>query len=101
MGPVLVTADDPAVRAPQALAMRMWVNGELRHDFSTAHMDRGIPQVISDLSKVLTLEPGDVVSTGTHHQVPPDAEVINYPCVPSVRFVRRLRRLTHVIYETA
>ena len=65
MGPALVTSDE--VADPNKLALRMWVNGELRHDFSTGEMARFIPEVLEEVTKVLALEPGDVVSTGTHH----------------------------------
>jgi 2-keto-4-pentenoate hydratase/2-oxohepta-3-ene-1,7-dioic acid hydratase in catechol pathway len=65
MGPALVTADE--VVEPNKLSMRLWINDELRHDVSTAHMDRHIPELLVEVTKVLALEPGDVVSTGTHH----------------------------------
>ena len=65
MGPALVTADE--IDAPNELPIRLWVNDELRHDFSTSNMDRHIPELLAEVTKVLTLEPGDVVSTGTHH----------------------------------
>ncbi len=65
MGPALVTADE--VSDPNELGIRLWVNDELRHDFSSNSMARFIPEVLAEVTKVLTLEPGDVVSTGTHH----------------------------------
>ena len=65
MGPALVTADE--IADPNQLQIRLWVNDELRHDFSTNSMDRFIPELLEEVTKVLTLEPGDVVSTGTHH----------------------------------
>jgi 2-keto-4-pentenoate hydratase/2-oxohepta-3-ene-1,7-dioic acid hydratase in catechol pathway len=65
MGPALVTADE--VADPNQLGARLWVNDELRHDFSTNSMGRFIPEVLEEVTKVLTLEPGNVVSTGTHH----------------------------------
>ena len=65
MGPALVTADE--VSDPNELGIRLWVNDELRHDFSSNSMGRFIPEVLEEVTKVLTLEPGDVVSTGTHH----------------------------------
>jgi 2-keto-4-pentenoate hydratase/2-oxohepta-3-ene-1,7-dioic acid hydratase in catechol pathway len=66
MGPALVTADE--ITDPNALGVRLWVNDDLRHDFSTNSMDRFIPELLEEVTKVLTLEPGDVVSTGTHHE---------------------------------
>lgn len=65
MGPALVTADE--VVEPNQLPIRLWVNDELRHDFSTNDMDRHLPELLAEVTNVLTLEPGDVVSTGTHH----------------------------------
>ena len=65
MGPALVTADE--VAAPNELPVRLWVNDELRHDFSTSNMDRHIGELLEEVTNVLPLEPGDVVSTGTHH----------------------------------
>ena len=65
MGPALVTADE--VSDPNELGIRLWVNDELRHDFSSNSMGRFIPEVLEEVTKVLTLEPGNIVSTGTHH----------------------------------
>ncbi|MCB0063831.1 MAG: fumarylacetoacetate hydrolase family protein [Caldilineaceae bacterium] len=65
MGPLLVTKDE--VPEPNNLSVKLWVNDEQRHDISTASMDRHIPELLVEVTKVLPLEPGDVVSTGTHH----------------------------------
>jgi 2-keto-4-pentenoate hydratase/2-oxohepta-3-ene-1,7-dioic acid hydratase in catechol pathway len=65
MGPVLITKDE--LTEPNKLAIKLWVNDELRHDISTAHMDRHLPELLAEVTNVLPLEPGDVVSTGTHH----------------------------------
>lgn len=65
MGPVVVTKDE--LTAPNTLAIKLWVNDELRHNISTADMDRHIPELLAEVTNVLPLEPGDVVSTGTHH----------------------------------
>lgn len=65
MGPVLVTKDE--MTTPNNLGIKLWVNDELRHDISTAHMDRHLPELLAEVTNVLPLEPGDVVSTGTHH----------------------------------
>ena len=63
IGPYLVTADE--VRDPQALDIRCWVNGALRQNSSTADMVFSVPQLVSYISQYMTLEPGDVISTGT------------------------------------
>lgn len=65
MGPVLITKDE--VPTPNNLGIKLWVNDDLRHDISTADMDRHIPELLAEVTNVLPLEPGDVVSTGTHH----------------------------------
>lgn len=65
MGPALVTADE--IEDPNQLQVRLWVNDELRHDIPTADMARHVPELLEEVTKVLTLEPGDVVATGTHH----------------------------------
>lgn len=66
MGPVLVTADE--VPEPNNLRIDFSVNGDLRQSYSTSDMARHIPELLSEMSKVLTLEPGDVVPTGVHHE---------------------------------
>ncbi|GAA4426383.1 fumarylacetoacetate hydrolase family protein [Georgenia halophila] len=63
LGPYLVTADE--VPDPQNLDLRTWVNGELRQDASTSDMVFSVAMLVSDLSQVTTLEPGDVIFTGT------------------------------------
>jgi 2-keto-4-pentenoate hydratase/2-oxohepta-3-ene-1,7-dioic acid hydratase in catechol pathway len=50
---------------PQQLRVRLWVNGELRQDESTADMICRVDQLIAAASSVVTLEPGDVIATGT------------------------------------
>lgn len=62
-GPWIVTRDE--VPDPHALRMRMFLNGELRQDASTAEMIHDIWEQIAYLSTVMTLEPGDVLATGT------------------------------------
>ncbi|MEU8515846.1 fumarylacetoacetate hydrolase family protein [Kitasatospora sp. NPDC048722] len=63
LGPWLVTADE--VADPQRLPLRLWVNGELRQDGSTAHMIFPVLELICYVSQFMTLEPGDVIVTGT------------------------------------
>ena len=65
LGPVLVTKDE--IPDPNQLPLKLWVNDELRHDFSTAEMDRHLPELLAEVTNVMALEPGDVVATGTHH----------------------------------
>jgi len=66
MGPWLVTADE--IRDPQNLQVKLWVNGALKQDFNTSDMAHKIARCISWISSIHTLEPGDVVATGTNHR---------------------------------
>lgn len=63
IGPWLVTADE--VPDPHALTLRMKVNGELRQEANTGEMIHDIWAQIACLSTVMTLEPGDILATGT------------------------------------
>jgi len=63
IGPWIVTADE--VPDPQNLQLRVYVNGALRQQTSTALMAFNVAAQISHLSQVMTLEPGDVLATGT------------------------------------
>jgi len=62
-GPYLVAAD--AVGDPHGLRMRCWVNGECRQDSNTGDMIFRVPRLVSYISQYMTLEPGDIISTGT------------------------------------
>lgn len=66
MGPALVTADE--IPDPQQLQVRLWNNDDPRHDFPTSDMAHPIKELISEFSKITTLEPGDVIATGVNHQ---------------------------------
>ena len=63
LGPALVTRDE--VPDPQALRIRTWVDGELRQDDTTANMIFDVATLISYCSDAFTLEPGDIILTGT------------------------------------
>ncbi len=62
MGPWIVTGDEID---PHTLAIRTWVNGELRQDSNTKHLIFDCFALVAHLSEAFTLEPGDVVATGT------------------------------------
>lgn len=62
-GPWITTADE--IIDPQNLKLRTKVNDEMRQDSSTSNMFIKVCQVVSKLSKVMTLEKGDIISTGT------------------------------------
>jgi 2-keto-4-pentenoate hydratase/2-oxohepta-3-ene-1,7-dioic acid hydratase in catechol pathway len=62
LGPAVIPAD--AV-APNALRLRTWVNGELVQHDTTADLVFAFGRLVADLSQLITLEPGDVILTGT------------------------------------
>ncbi|MFK0401838.1 fumarylacetoacetate hydrolase family protein [Microbacterium sp. NPDC090225] len=62
LGPHLI---DASTVDPTALRVRAWVNGELRQDDTTAGLIFPLAQLVADLSQHFTLEPGDVILTGT------------------------------------
>ncbi len=66
MGPALVTADE--IADPHELQVKLWNNDNPMHDYPTSDMAHRIPELISEFSKITTLEPGDVIATGTNHQ---------------------------------
>jgi 2-keto-4-pentenoate hydratase/2-oxohepta-3-ene-1,7-dioic acid hydratase in catechol pathway len=63
MGPAIVTAD--AIGDPHALAVRTRVNGEERQSDVTSNLIFDIPRLLEFVSATITLEPGDIVTTGT------------------------------------
>jgi len=65
IGPCLVTADE--IADPHKLQIRLWVNGILKQDFSTADMANQIPRCIEWVSSIHHLDPGDIIATGTNH----------------------------------
>jgi 2-keto-4-pentenoate hydratase/2-oxohepta-3-ene-1,7-dioic acid hydratase in catechol pathway len=62
-GPWITTKDE--IQDPQNLKMTTKINGELRQNSSSSNMFIKIPEIISKISKVMTLERGDIISTGT------------------------------------
>jgi 2-keto-4-pentenoate hydratase/2-oxohepta-3-ene-1,7-dioic acid hydratase in catechol pathway len=63
MGPAIVTADE--IPDPHALDIQMIINGEVMQSSNTSNLIFPIPTLIEYLSGVFTLEPGDVIATGT------------------------------------
>lgn len=62
LGPALVPADEVD---PQNLTLRSYVNGEIRQDSSTSDMIFSVAELVRDISQYMTLDPGDIVNTGT------------------------------------
>jgi 2-keto-4-pentenoate hydratase/2-oxohepta-3-ene-1,7-dioic acid hydratase in catechol pathway len=63
MGPVLVTADE--IPDPGALGVRSYLNGRLMQDGHTSDLIFSVPHLVAFCSRAFTLEPGDVIATGT------------------------------------
>ena len=63
MGPCVLAAD--VVSDPQALPIKLTVNGQVKQDASTAEMVFSVPAIVAFLSELVTLQPGDVIATGT------------------------------------
>lgn len=75
LGPYLVTRDE--VPDPQALDIKLWVNGELRQDSNTVNLIFDVPFLLEFISQGITLLPGDLIYTGT----PPGVGVWRKPPV--------------------
>ncbi len=71
-GPWITTKDE--IEDPQNLKMTTKINGELRQNSSSSNMFIKIPEIVSKISKVMTLEKGDIISTGT-----PAGVILNKP----------------------
>ena len=94
MGPVLVTADE--IADPHNLNIKLTLSGEVLQNSSTKELIFNIPALIEHITQVITLEPGDVISTGT----PPGVGFARKPprylrdgdeCVVSVEGIGELR----------
>ncbi len=66
IGPFIVTADE--IPDPQKLQITLKVNGEVKQNFNTDDMAHKIPRCIEWISSIHTLEPGDIIATGTNHR---------------------------------
>ncbi len=63
MGPTIVTADE--IPDPHKLSIKLRLNGKTMQDSNTDQLIFGVPELIAFLSETITLEPGDVIATGT------------------------------------
>ena len=66
VGPCIVTKDE--VSDPHNLQVRLWVDGQPRHDYNTSDMARPIPACIEYMTSIVPSLPGDLLFTGTNHQ---------------------------------
>lgn len=94
MGPALVTADE--ISDPHNLDIKMTIGGEVLQNSNTKHLIFDIPTLIAYISSVCTLEPGDIISTGTPAGVglgykPPRWLKPGDECVVSVQELGELR----------
>lgn len=92
MGPYLVTADE--VGDPYAMQMRLWVDGQPRHDYPISDMGHKIDRCIEYVTATTTMEPGDIISLGTNHQgIGPvqDGNKVEQECGPLGRLVFYVR----------
>ena len=106
IGPWIVTADE--VQDPQALDIWLTVNGERRQSSNTRMMIFDLREIISQLSQGLTLEPGDMIATGTPSGVgfamdPPrllgDGDMVVAEVQGVGRIANRVRRIEHRVAE--
>lgn len=63
MGPCMATKDE--IKNPHDLGIRLKVNGNIKQDSNTGNMIFSIPELIEFISRIMTLEPGDIIATGT------------------------------------
>ncbi|HVY15109.1 MAG TPA: fumarylacetoacetate hydrolase family protein [Rhodopila sp.] len=66
IGPYLVTKDE--IADPQKLSIKLWVNKDLKQSFNTDDMAHPIARCIEWVTSIHTLEPGDILATGTNHR---------------------------------
>jgi len=66
IGPWIVTADE--IKDPMKLQVKLWNNGRLRQNFNTSDMAHDIKRCIEWATSIHTLEPGDILATGTNHR---------------------------------
>lgn len=66
IGPCIVTADE--IPEPNELAVKYWVNGQLRHDYVTNDMEHPVPELVAFATAVMTMNTGDLVACGTNHE---------------------------------
>jgi len=83
LGPSITTADE--IRDPHDLNLRLWVNGDLRQSAKTDAMINNVTTLVSFLSQVGTLYPGDLIATGT-----PDAPAFQKQLVAGDRLVSEI-----------
>ncbi len=96
-GPYLVTSDE--IGDPQNLNIALWVNGQQKQNSNTRYMIDSVVTLIEYLSKVVTLEPGDIIATGTPSGVGfPKGEKLKNGDVVEIE-IEKIGRLTNPVKD--
>lgn len=97
MGPCIVTADE--IPDPQTLDLSLTKNGETKQSSNTAYMLFKVDELVADISKGITLQPGDIIATGTPAGVGAglDPQEWLWPGDTIVATVEKIGSLTHPI----
>jgi 2-keto-4-pentenoate hydratase/2-oxohepta-3-ene-1,7-dioic acid hydratase in catechol pathway len=66
IGPCIVTADE--IPDPNNLRVRLWNNGELRHNYVTDDMEHRVPELVEFATRLMTFRTGDLIFCGTNHE---------------------------------
>ena len=66
LGPCIATADE--IPDPNALAVKFWNDGQLRHDYTTDDMEHRVPELVAFATGIMTMSSGDILSCGTNHE---------------------------------
>jgi 2-keto-4-pentenoate hydratase/2-oxohepta-3-ene-1,7-dioic acid hydratase in catechol pathway len=85
-GPWITTRDE--IPDPHHLTMNLWIDGELRQSADTSGMINGVAELVTFLSEVTTLRPGDLISTGN-----PDSPAFQRKLVPGEKLKAEIERI--------
>jgi len=66
LGPCIVTADE--IANPNDLHVRLWNDGQLRHNYNTDDMEHHVPELVEFATTVMTMLSGDIIACGTNHE---------------------------------
>jgi len=66
IGPCITTADE--IPEPNDVVVRLWNDGQLRHNYNTDDMEHRVPELIEWATRIMTLNSGDIISCGTNHE---------------------------------
>ena len=66
LGPCIVTADE--IPEPNNVHVQFWVDGHLRHNYTTDDMEHPVPELVEFATTIMTLNSGDVIACGTNHE---------------------------------